>query len=388
MDSVTQKYDLDRIVRIVITIVSVLACIYVINYLSSILLPFVVGCLLAYMLEPVVKFFRRLLHMESRFIAVLLTLVLVIGVLVLGCRLVIPYIVDEASTMATMLTEYAKSNIKVPYIPAEVHDFIRQYVDLDNIATMLSKEQWMKLANQLASGTWRVVGSTMNMLMTVVSWLIVLLYMFFVMLDYDKISRGFKAAIPKKYRKHALRIFNDVENTMSRYFRGQAMVSFFVGVIFAIEFYIIGLPMPIIFGLSIGVLNLVPYLQLISIPVAAFLCLVASVATGGSFWVLFGWTIAAYLICQVIQDMILIPTIMKSQMGLNPAIIFLALSIWAYVLGFIGLIIALPLTTLIISYYCEYVLHEPNPLRVRKKSSSSGVKKRVKTTETAEKQPE
>ena len=61
--------------------------------------------------------------------------------------------------------------------------------------------------------------------------------------------------------------------------------------------------------------------------------------------------------------MVLIPTIMKSQMGLNPAIIFLSLSLWVYVLGFIGLIIGLPLTTLIISYYCEFVLHQSNPLR-------------------------
>ena len=53
---------------------------------------------------------------------------------------------------------------------------------------------------------------------------------------------------------------------------------------------------------------------------------------------------------------------MKQQMGLNPAIVFLALSVWGYILGFVGLIIALPLTTLIISYYSEYVLHAPNPL--------------------------
>ena len=86
---------------------------------------------------------------------------------------------------------------------------------------------------------------------------------------------------------------------------------------------------------------------------------------------MFAWVIVAYIICQVIQDMVLIPTIMKNQMGLNPAIIFLSLSLWVYVLGFIGLIIGLPLTTLIISYYCEYVLHQPNPLHKTKKKEGS-----------------
>ena len=157
---------------------------------------------------------------------------------------------------------------------------------------------------------------------------------------------------------------------MSHYFRGQALVSLCVGVIFAVEFYIIDLPMAIAFGLFIGLLNMVPYLQLVSIPIAAFLCLVASVATGGSFWVLFAWTVGAYLLCQAIQDLVLMPHIMKQQMGLNPAIIFLSLSIWGYVLGFVGLIIALPLTTLIISYYSEYVLHVPNPLCAKKKPAA------------------
>ena len=70
----------------------------------------------------------------------------------------------------------------------------------------------------------------------------------------------------------------------------------------------------------------------------------------------------------------LIPTIMKNQMGLNPAIIFLSLSLWVYVMGFIGLIIGLPLTTLIISYYCEYVLHQPNPLHKNKNKKTDDKK--------------
>ena len=181
--------------------------------------------------------------------------------------------------------------------------------------------------------------------------------------------------MPRAYRRTAFRIMNDVTGTMSKYFRGQGLVSLFVGIIFAIGFQIIGLPMAIVFGLSIGVMNMVPYLQLISIPFAAFLCLVQSVNTGMAFLPLLGWAIVIYCVCQVIQDLVLIPAIMKQQMGLRPAIIFLALSIWGYVLGFIGLIIALPLTTLIISYYSEFVLHAPNPLH--KKSSKHHKKKKA-----------
>lgn len=377
MEENIRKYDFDRVVRMVITLISVAAGIYVINYLSPVLLPFVIGFILAYILDPVVGFFQNRLRLRNRMLSVVATLVFVVGAVWLALWLLIPYLVDEITDMAKMLTTYAKSSFNVPFIPAAVHDYIRQYVDVQQLYTLLSREQWMKLANQVATGTWTFVGGTLSVILNVASWLIVLLYMFFVMLDFDKLSRGFKGAIPKKYRRTAFKVIGDVQHTMSRYFRGQAMVSLCVGVIFAIEFYIIGLPMAIVFGLLIGVLNMVPYLQLISIPMAAFLCLVASVATGGSFWVLFGWTIAAYCICQVIQDVILIPAIMKSAMGLNPAIVFLSLSLWAYVLGFIGLIIALPLTTLIISYYCEYVLHRPY-------DPTGGSKKKKKETRHAE----
>ena len=362
-----KKYDFDRVVRMVLTIVSVGIGVWLINYLSPVLIPFVVGFILAYLIEPLVEWLQHKLHIKARIIAVVIALVIVIAVISGLCWLIIPYLIEEVGAMSKQLATYAKSSLNIPYVPAEINDFIQRYIDLEKVNEIFTKQQWMDLINKAISGAWTVVGGTMSMIFSVLSWFIVLLYMFFILLDYHKLSRAFKSAIPSKYRRMALRIFNDVADTMSRYFRGQAAVSFFVGVIFAIEFYIIGLPMAVAFGMFVGLLNMVPYLQLVSIPLAAFLCLVATAATGGSFWVMLAWVIAAYILCQIIQDMVLIPTIMKSQMGLNPAIIFLSLSLWVYVMGFIGLIIGLPLTTLIISYYCEFVLHQPNPLHKNKK---------------------
>ncbi len=371
----SKKYDFDRVVRMVLTLISVVVGVWLVNYLSPVLMPFVVGFILAYLIEPLVEWLQHKVHIKARGVAVIVALLIVIAVITGLCWLVIPYLVEEFGVMSKQLAAYAKSSLNIPYIPAEINEFIQRYIDLNKINELFSKQQWMELINKAASGAWSVVGGTMSVIFSILSWFIVLLYMFFILLDFHKLSRAFKAAIPAKYRRMSLRVFNDVADTMSRYFRGQAAVSFFVGVIFAIEFYIIGLPLAIAFGMFVGLLNMVPYLQLISIPIAAFLCLVATAATGGSFWVMFAWVIVAYIICQIIQDMVLIPIIMKSQMGLNPAIIFLSLSLWVYVMGFIGLIIGLPLTTLIISYYCEFVLHQPNPLH-------KGQKKEVKDSKT------
>ena len=74
---------------------------------------------------------------------------------------------------------------------------------------------------------------------------------------------------------------------------------------------------------------------------------------------------AVYLIVQSIQDLVLTPKIMGNAMGLNPAIILLSLSIWGSLLGFLGLIIALPLTTLVLSYYDQYVIQRLKKKRER-----------------------
>ncbi|WP_289860411.1 AI-2E family transporter, partial [uncultured Muribaculum sp.] len=142
---------------------------------------------------------------------------------------------------------------------------------------------------------------------------------------------------------------------MNHYFRGQALVSFCVGVLFCIGFLIIDMPLAIVLGLFIGLLNMVPYLQLISLIPTTLLCLVCSVDSGVNFWVIFWECMAVYCIVQAIQDLLLTPKIMGKAMGLNPAIILLSLSIWGCLLGFLGLIIALPLTTLLLAYYDEYI---------------------------------
>lgn len=376
--TIKRRYDLDRVTRLIITIVCIAVAIFVINYLRNVLLPFLIGGLLAYMLNPLVELIRKVLHLKGRAVASILAIIIAIGAITTALWFLIPYLVSEVSSMTTMLTHYAKTSFEVPHIPAAVHDFIRENINLNEWQKLLTKEQWVNVINNVLSGTWSVIGGTLSVFLSIFTILLILLYMFFILLDYDKITRSFKAAIPPKYRRIGFKISRDVEQTMSRYFRGQALVSLFVGIIFAIEFSIIGLPMAIAFGLFIGVLNMVPYLQLVSLPIAAFLCLVLSVDTGQPFWPLFGWTFAAYCICQLIQDLVLIPLIMKQQMGLNPAIVFLSLSVWGYLIGFVGLIIALPMTTLVISYYSEYVLHAPNPLYNKKKNNKK--KKRRKDT--------
>lgn len=351
-----RPYTFDRVIRIVFSICGLLVVLLLLNYLKGVLLPFLVACLICYMLEPLVKWNMRWTHMRKRFLPVLLTLLEACAAACLFALIIIPYVISECTQMAEMVKAYATEQISIPFISERIHRFIRDNLDFDQIMRMLSREEWKNLIKSTLQHTWSVVSSSVQFLFSMVSWAVVIIYVLFIMLDYERLMLSFRQLVPHSQRNRVYRVVKDIQQTMNRYFRGQALIALIVGILFAIGFLIIGLPMGVVFGLFIGVLNLVPYLQLVSLPICALLCLVCTAGTGANFWVIFWESMAVYVVVQTIQDMILTPKIMGHAMGLNPAIILLALSVWGSLLGFMGLIIALPLTTLLLSYYNLFVI--------------------------------
>lgn len=351
-----RPYTFDRVVRILFSVCAIIATVYLLDALKGVLLPFLVACLIAYLLEPIVEWNQKIFHTRRRFFPVLLTLIETIGAVTLFCWIFVPYLISETSSMAEMMKKYATTQINIPLISDNIHHFIRDNIDLNVISRYLSHKEWTSIAKTAISSSWSFLSSGLAFILGILSWLIVILYVIFIMLDYEKLMLSFRHLVPLSHRETVLGIFDDVKTAMNRYFRGQFLIAMLVGILFSIGFLIIDLPMAVVLGLFIGMLNMVPYLQLISLPITAVLCLVSSVATGGDFWVIFWESMAVYVIVQCIQDLILTPRIMGKAMGLNPAIILLSLSIWGSLLGFMGLIIALPLTTLILSYYDRYVV--------------------------------
>ena len=222
----------------------------------------------------------------------------------------------------------------------------------------LNKENLLKATKQIAPQVWSFLSNTFSVLLSVTMVFLIMLYFIFILLDYEKIANGWPQLIPGKYRPFVEGLVEDVECNMNRYFRGQALIALCVGVLLAIGFKIIDFPLAVTLGLFIGVLNLIPYMQTIGIIPMLILALLRSAETGENFWIIFGLALLVLGIVQMIQDLFLTPRIMGKAMGLNPAIILLALSIWGTLLGFIGLIIALPLTTLCLSYYKRFILQD------------------------------
>lgn len=359
--STSRPYTFDRVVRLVITTIVVCAAVWLIYRLRGVLLPFCVAALIAYIFEPFVQFNRELLRLKGRVAAIFITLfeaTLAFGLL---CYMLIPMITSEMAHMAHLLKVYSQSQVSIPFLPDWLHEFIRNYVDFEYLSSLLTREDQIKLLESAAFHTWSVLTSGISMIVGLLSWFIVFLYVIFIMLDYERLSKSPHHMVPPAWRKTVFRIGNDIQRSMNHYFRGQALVAFCVGVLFTIGFLIIGMPLAVVLGMFIGLLNMVPYLQLISLVPTIFLCLVCSVDQGVDFWTIFWECMAVYCVVQAIQDLFLTPKIMGKALGLNPAIILLSLSIWGTLLGFLGLIIALPLTTLLLAYYDEYL----NTLQLR-----------------------
>lgn len=359
-----KPFTFDRVVRILFSMALMAGVIYLIAVLRNALLPFLIAWLMAYMVQPFVKFFQYKLKFKSRIlsiIAVLLSCLLLVALLVV---MVIPSIAQEADKTLVLLTSHRPVEGHVPLVPDSWIQYLEQHVDMVQLMDLLSKENLINAVKQLAPKMWSILSNTFSVLFSITIVFVIFLYFIFILLDYERIARAWMRLIPLRYRPFVAGLAQDVEQSMNRYFRGQSLIALCVGILLAIGFKIINFPLAVTLGLFIGLLNLIPYLQTIGIIPMILLSLLKSAETGENFWVIFGLSLLVLGIVQCIQDLFLTPRIMGKAMGLNPAIILLSLSIWGTLLGFIGLIVALPLTTLCLSYYKRFILMENSVINV------------------------
>jgi predicted PurR-regulated permease PerM len=351
-------YTFDKVVRIVIGLIIITLLFLLIRKVGSVLTPFFIGWLLAYLLHPIVSFFQYKLKFKIRILAIITTLLLVIGALTGIVLLLIPMVASETKNMSVLLQNFTANFTFDSFLPIAWQHAIVNYISDIDILQMVRNPNTVDVVQKVAPQLWSIVGSSMSFVFGTLAMVIILLYIIFILLDYEKINNGWPKIIPSKYRPIVLEITGDIEANMNRYFRGQALIALIVGTLFTIGFVIIGLPMAIIFGIFVGILNLVPYLQTIAIVPGFFLILIKAAEPDTSLGsVLLGFAIV-FIVIQGLQDTFLVPKIMGKVTGMRPAVILLSLSIWGSLMGIIGMIIALPMTTLILSYYKRWVLRE------------------------------
>lgn len=346
----------DRFVRWMLGGLLVVAVFYIVNYLSGVLLPFFVAWFLAYLLYPLVCFVQYRLHVRSRVLSIVIALVVVVAVLTCLVYLIVPPMMEQFEKVGRLITHYVHTTTHVYDIPKAVEGWLT--ANYDTVEQFFSKKEVTSAIQQAMPKVFAMISQTANVIVSIVASLITLLYMFFILLDYEVLSSGIVKMAPVKNRPFWKSLIGDVSKEMNNYIRGQGTIAFCIGILFCIGFTLIDFPMAIAMGIMVGLMSLIPYVHSLALIPMVFLSLLKAADTGQNFWVILLGALAVFVVVQLITDLVLTPKIMGKAMGLNPAVLLLALSVWGALLGFIGLIVALPLTTLIIEYYKRYITKE------------------------------
>ena len=348
-----KRITFDSFIRGILTGGIIFGLLYLVNYLSGVLLPFFIAWLIAYMIYPMVTFVQYKLKVKNRIASIIIVLLSLTIILTLASIVLIPPFIEEFSKLKELLSNYFIVGSQKAAIPGTIENFVKEY--MLEIKDSLNEVNITQAIKSLLPKAWTLLSQSVSLIVSIFAAFIVILYMFFILLDYESIASGWINLVPKKYRETTNRIVTDVKDGMNRYFRGQALVAFSVGILFCIGFLIIDFPLAIGFGLFIGLLNMVPYLQLVALVPTILLALLKAADTGENFWWILCCALLVFCIVQIIQDAFIVPKVMGKITGLNPAIILLSLSIWGALMGIVGMIIALPCTTIILSYYKRFI---------------------------------
>ncbi|MDD7319000.1 MAG: AI-2E family transporter [Prevotella sp.] len=371
-----QKITFDKLIRWVITALVVAAVIFAIDYLSSVLLPFFVAWLLAYLLYPIVHFTQYRLHVPTRALSIVVSLIFVTAVLGVVFWLIFPPMIEQFEKLGMLITQYVQDHTNSDNISHTIQQWVSEHYR--QIEDLLKQKDVTDAIKGAMPKVFNMLGQTANVIISIIASLITLLYMFFILLDYEYLTHNWIKIFPKKNRPFWAGLAGDVKRELNNYIRGQGLVALVMGILFCIGFTIIDFPMAIGLGILIGIMDLVPYLHTFALIPTAFLALLKAVDTGQNFWIILASAVAVFCIVQVIIDLIVTPKIMGKAMRLNPAILLLSLSIWGALLGFIGLIIALPLTTIIIAYYQRYVTKDEDTMEEMVAESTAADEKNQK----------
>lgn len=351
-----EKITFDRFIRWTAVVLTVIGVLYAVNYLSGVLLPFIIAWLFAYLLYPTVKFIQHKMKVKVRAIAIIIALLFVAAIISAMVYFIIPPMLEQFQKLYEVFINWLQHTTRSNDFTAVVRDWAKD--NQDEIERFFKSKDFSETLQTVMPKFISVLGHTASVIFSIVASCITLLYMFFILLDYEYLTTNWTRIFPKKNRPFWQELMKDVERELNNYIRGQSTVALCMGIMFCIGFSIMDFPMAIGLGIMIGIMDLVPYLHTFALIPTAFLAMLKAAATGQNFWYVFGLAVGLFILVQIITETIVIPKVMGKAMGLNPAILLLSLSVWGALLGFIGLIIALPLTTLIIAYWQRYITKE------------------------------
>ena len=328
---------------LVVAVATLLAGVWVLDTAGSLLAPFFLAFVLAYILDPVadkVSAHRRINRTAAIFL--ILVPVLAAGAAVLGFGL--PEVVRQAGDLIAYLTDWVRGldpadlEFDIPFLDEAAALATLQALDAETVGAFLEERK-----ATIARGAWETflgLGRGLGALFTVLSYLVLTpVLMFYLLRDYDRIIARADALLPGRVREGARDFFREYDDLLSRYLRGQVATALLTGAITWIGLLIVGFPYAFMLGVTVAVLGVVPYLGVVvSLIPAVILALI-----GDDIGVSLLKVGIVYGVAQGLESAVISPRIVGESVGLHPVWILLALSLGGFFFGFVGLLIGVPL---------------------------------------------
>ena len=386
-------------VRAVAVVLGLIGLFFLVRLLSPVLVPLLMAFLVAYLLDPVVDFFEKRKIARGTTIAALAILGIII--LVSIPLLVIPGIVREAHSLATsspsgessagdgVFQEWLVRGVKVVHLDDLVRNLEWEEEGRDTLSILAEKTgEWVSenasgllktYAGQFAS-VGQQAGNTVAQLLASLGRGIVSVIVFFanfalfafvagyLLRDFDGIVAGCKKLVPPRYRSKTFDIVGRIDLQLRCFLRGQFIVCLCLGGMYAIGFLIAGTPFALLVALFGMVASFVPYVGVLLVSVTAlFLTLLEHQLD----WHLLA-ALATVVLAQALEGNVLTPRIVGNQVGLNPVWVILAVLVFGNFLGFVGLLLAVPIAAALKVLVVEGVAYYKRSSVFGTESSTSG----------------
>lgn len=298
------------------------------HLLSTVILPLFLGMVVAYLLHPIVTFLTR--FKVKRSVAILGVYLLFFGGLAGAAWVLYPLLADQIREMVERLPEYTEKlrrwywamDHHVEHLPRGLHSAIDQFID--------------GLQERVSGWISRLMATFSSLAGHALLFLVVPFFAFYFLNDMEKIMAFILRLIPRPKRKLVVRLFKEIDRHLGEYVRGQLLVSGAVSFLASLGYYLIGLPYPLLLGLMMGILNIIPYFgPLIGTVISTGFALVSEPR-------LIVWIVLINLFIQLVEGNLLNPYIVGKRLHIHPMVIMIVLLVGAEVGGLFGLLFAVP----------------------------------------------
>lgn len=343
--------QIDPVFYCVLVLVSWAVAIYILYLLMPVILPFIAAFVFAYMLNPLISWFEKRLHLR-RWLAILL-IYLAIG---LGLGLVLWWLLP-------LIWEQAQSVWKavptmVDYYNTTLRGWVSQHSPI-KLPKLQVKDMSMGMVQYLKDNYNvtdarslfdRLFLSGMNFINIAGVVVLVPILTFYFLFDWDKRLETWQVAIPRRYYKSVMQISKESDEALMSFLKGQFLVMVILGIVYAVQLQLIGLDVGIIIGMIAGLASFVPYLGFTTGFIAA---IVAGFFQFGMDWTKLGMIVGAFMVGQAVEGYILQPLLLGDKIGLSALWVMFAVLAGAALAGVGGMLVALPMAA-VLNVLCRH----------------------------------